>query len=127
MATVTPTTLSRRAVLAGLVLPAVPRGSSPLLDADLLRMALDLDRLERERAKAEVTATDEDYEKVVEALGDLVERMVGMKAHSLEGVIAKARAARWCRSDDLIDADSCTDEKLAFSIVADLLSMGRTA
>ena len=133
------------AALAGLITPAIAQApvavAQPHPDAELLRMGAELEtEWARQTAFFENThdATDEDAMEAMAPSRNSVQSIQDAKACTLAGLQVKALAIAWCCDDrergidgiaqfepeDLFDL-ATTDERIAWSIVQDLLRMGR--
>jgi hypothetical protein len=127
------------AALAGLLTPVVAEASP---DAALIRLGADLET-EWKRQCAYFTAnpypdTDDEINAAIEPCHDLVGRIEQAKARTLAGLQVKALAVAWCCDDmgrgidgiaqfepmELFDLKT-SNERIGWSIVQDLLRMGR--
>jgi len=82
--------------------------------ADVLGKAIDrINAAEPDEARAE-----EQTAPLYEELGTIQTAIVGLRAHTLAGVIAKAKRVVWCRAGDMSGE---MDDPLTMSIVRDLL------
>jgi hypothetical protein len=120
--------LSRRGVLGSLgastVLAAtVTPAEAASADAHLLTLGRAFDDAATQLDHAMANGTDVDWQ-VLEQLGRLDAKIVGMAAFSMEGLFVKARAACWALLGDLDPAaQSTTDKRMALSMVRDLIRL----
>lgn len=105
------------AAAAGSVDPVVPLAN----EFDIARAAMD----EFFRS-VPVGASDADYERIFTPVSDLAKRIAATKATSLAGLKGKARALVWCNEEFGFMSGSTTDERLACSLVQDLLTLTTT-
>jgi hypothetical protein len=124
---------TRRSVVAGFaVLPAMSRDEgSP--DAELIALGRQFDaitsafddafRQVRPGNDLKQKALDRKMDGLLDLLGPVEAAIVATPARTIAGLYVKARAANWSR-EGLIDplAEECTDERMAWSIVRDLIT-----
>jgi hypothetical protein len=53
----------------------------------------------------------------------LVDRIAGMSATTIQGLIVKAHAVNWCHADQFDGFGETTDERIAAGIIRDLLAL----
>ncbi len=99
-------------------------------DAALLELGRRLDLAWAAEHAAQSTCSEEDegdqeFEAFVDATGAIVGEIEALPATTLEGLRVKAVALHWCRGGDLPLSwgAETTDERLAESIVNDLLRL----
>lgn len=68
---------------------------------------------------------EEQFEAVFQKCSELANQIMAEKAHTLAGILVKAKAVSWCRSGENFDLKDfeTTDEKVAASIINDLMAM----
>lgn len=132
------TTTSRRTLLAGMAAAAAPvtamsAVAAPGDDTELLRLGAALgDAWAAQRSNVELT--DDAYHRTA----DVVQRILALPAHSIEGLRVKAKAVAWCYDEEPVDLSldgpKTTDLQLVHSILSDLgiatvgaSELGRTA
>lgn len=119
-------TTSRRTILAGMAaaaaaapVTAMPAVAAPGDDTELLSLGAALgDAWAAERSSVELT--DDAFHRTA----DVVQRILALPAHSIEGLRVKARAVAWCHNDEPVDLSldglKTTDLQLVHSILSDL-------
>jgi hypothetical protein len=75
-------------------------------------------KLHEELAVDEITRQ---FDIAYDAVSEIVVRISHVTATTIEGLRVKARAAAWCRSGHEPDSNSTLDERLAWSVVRELL------
>lgn len=119
---------SRRSALS--VLTALPSiavvitsAEACFVDLPLLTLGRDFDTLAAKLDHAIATGVDFDDE-LPERLSQIEAEIARTHASTMEGLCVKARAACWALLGDLNDpADATTDERMALSIVRDLIRL----
>jgi hypothetical protein len=96
-------------------------------DAELIALGAELERawdVERPKwAEVKPGTKDDVVLKIMAHCRSLCERILLLPAHTLVGLRIKARALLWCHQGELGDFGEATDEKLAGSIIRDLLAL----
>lgn len=105
-----------------------PKGSSSALRLraqEIVNASLDLEEIEAELG---IPGADARADLAYEATGAVVDRIEVAPARSLEDLIVKVAAVRWCRTGDLDDdelAQAATDTRICHSILIDIATLGR--
>lgn len=134
---------ARRGILAAAgALATVPGAALTALplhtDAELLRLGAELDEaLARQNAAWAASAGELNDEgpltlkshAAFDECGGIVDRIELVTATTLAGLLVKAKALAWCRSDDPMTAETfgdhpTTDVRITASILADLRRLG---
>lgn len=126
--TYTRTSVTRRATLGSLAISSLLVASNPLAaassaDLPLLTLGRDFDTLAAKLDHAIATGVEFDDE-LPERLSQIEAEIARTHASTMEGLCVKARAACWALLGDLNDpAGATTDERMALSIVRDLIRL----
>lgn len=120
---------SRRSIILGslavvpLSVATKPMAAASSADAPLLTLGRDFDAVAAKLDHAIATGIDFD-DGLLERLSQIEAEIARTHASTMEGLCVKARAACWALLGDLNDpADATTDERMALSIVRDLVRL----
>ncbi len=109
--------LSRRGVIAGIAAaPATTAFAAP--DTELLALGRQFDEVTRI-----LDATEWSDAAAVARLDEVEAAILGAEATTMEGLAVKARAAYWARLGDLDQDGESTDQRMALSIIRDLIRL----
>ena len=127
--------LSRRTLLSALV--CAPDVSNKAVseqrcspDAGLIVLGAEFDHLTRTwdtvARQTNHTYNNFDIIGLIEVINPIEAAIVSTRAKTIEGLLVKARAAKWSREDRIYpEAEETTDKKMAWSIVRDLIDLRR--
>lgn len=96
-------------------------------DAELVAFSHSLSDFYEQEERITASVPDEDYDRAIDELyqkrAALARQMIAVRAVTLEGLKAKAQAIRWIHSGSVDFQATSTDERLAESIIKDLLAI----
>jgi hypothetical protein len=78
-------------------------------------------------AEDAVEHSDRECEAAHNRTGEIVRQIEGARAHTLEGLMVKVEAVRWCRTSEIVDEDlseAATDTRILQTILRDLAAIG---
>ena len=120
--------LTRRAVVAGI--PAIVASTSVSAiagtdhaDAELIRLGEELRMAhQRERALSDADTPEDVFDAALKVCSDLAEQIVAIRATTLDGIRAKARAVYWAAGlHGEVDPAPCLGHRAADALLIDLL------